>query len=118
MTACGATDAFGQRLLSCASGPFTGPILKVAFGSKCAFDNASGDDRYLRNPAEDPRRFGSDSGHLVADPIGHEVRFCLLVALEILKSGEHRLLLVVRHLIEHAHVGAYGLLGLGPARTP
>jgi hypothetical protein len=25
--------AFSQRLLSCASGPFTGPILKVAFGS-------------------------------------------------------------------------------------
>ena len=22
-----------------------------------------------------PRRFGSDSGHLVADPIGHQVRF-------------------------------------------
>jgi hypothetical protein len=29
----------------------------------------------LRIPAEDPRRFGSDSGHLVAGPIGHEVRF-------------------------------------------
>jgi hypothetical protein len=25
--------------------------------------------------AEVPRRFGSDSGHLVADPIGYEVRF-------------------------------------------
>jgi hypothetical protein len=25
--------AFSQRLLSCASGPFAGPILKVAFGS-------------------------------------------------------------------------------------
>jgi hypothetical protein len=25
---------------------------------------------YLRIPAEDPRRFGSDSGHLVADPSG------------------------------------------------
>jgi hypothetical protein len=32
-TITGATDAFSQRLLSCASGPFTGPILKVAFGS-------------------------------------------------------------------------------------
>ena len=31
------------------------------------FTTSSGNDRYLRIPAEDPRRFGSDSGHLVAD---------------------------------------------------
>jgi hypothetical protein len=31
--------------------------------------------QYLRIPAEDPGRFGSDSGYLVADPIGHQVRF-------------------------------------------
>ena len=35
----------------------------------------SANERYLRIPAEDPRRVWSDSGHLVADPIGHEVRF-------------------------------------------
>jgi hypothetical protein len=29
----------------------------------------------LRIPAEDPTRFGSDSGHLIADPIGYQVRF-------------------------------------------
>ncbi len=29
----------------------------------------------LRIPVEDWSRFGSDSGHRVADPIGHEVRF-------------------------------------------
>ena len=29
----------------------------------------------LRIPVEDWSRFGSDSGHLVADPIGHEVRY-------------------------------------------
>src|ERR1700722_3887786 len=32
-----------------------------------------------------------------------------------LKTSEHRFLLVVGHLIKHAHVGAYGLLGLAPA---
>jgi hypothetical protein len=37
--------------------------------------NQIGNDRFLRIPAEDPHRFGSDSGHLVADPIGHQVRF-------------------------------------------
>jgi hypothetical protein len=59
-------------------------------------------DRCLRIRAEDPRRFGSDSGHLVADPIGYEVRFSQLVVPERLKSSEHNALLVVRHLIEEA----------------
>jgi hypothetical protein len=44
-------------------------------------------DHYLRIPAKDPRRFGSDSGYLVADPVGHQVRFSPLIALESLKSG-------------------------------
>jgi hypothetical protein len=39
------------------------------------FGYSLGNGRSLREAAEDPRRFGSDSGHLVADPIGHEVRF-------------------------------------------
>ena len=55
------------------------------------------DDYYLRIPAEDPHRFGSDSGHLVADPIGHQVRFSPLSVPESLKSSERRLLLVVGH---------------------
>jgi hypothetical protein len=58
----------------------------------------------LRIPAEDPRRFGSDSGYLVADPIGHQVRFSPLGAPESVKSSEHRFLLVVGHLIKYAHV--------------
>jgi hypothetical protein len=49
-------------------------------------------------PAEDLRRFGPHSGHLVADPIGHQVGFSLLGVPE----SEHCLLLVVRHLIEDA----------------
>jgi hypothetical protein len=46
--------------------------LRVRFGP---FAKPPVYDRYLRIPAEDPRRIGSDSGHLVADPIGHQVRF-------------------------------------------
>jgi hypothetical protein len=71
--------------------------------------------QYLRIPAEDPRRFGSDSGHLVADPIGYEVRFSQLVVPESLKSSEHNALLVVRHLIEEAHVGGDLLRWFAPA---
>jgi hypothetical protein len=39
------------------------------------FAKPSTHGRYLRIPAEDPRRFWSDSGHLLADPIGHQVSF-------------------------------------------
>jgi hypothetical protein len=52
-----------------------GPILRAAKGRLDPLAEPSGDDRYLRIPAEDPRRVWSDSGHLVADPIGHELRF-------------------------------------------
>ena len=89
-----------------------------ATSAACRFDPFAKpyrNDRYLRIPAEDPRRFGSDSGHLVADPIGHQVRFSPLGVPVSLKSSEHRFLLVVGHLIKHAHVGAYRLLGLAPA---
>jgi hypothetical protein len=71
-------------------------------------------DRYLRIPAEDPRRFGSDSGHLIADPIGYDVMFSPLGVPESLKSSEHRFLLVVGHLIKHAHVGLDRLHRLAP----
>jgi hypothetical protein len=50
----------------------------------------SGNDRYLRIPAEDPRRFGSDSGHLIADPIGYDVMFSPLGVPESLKSSARR----------------------------
>jgi hypothetical protein len=52
----------------------------------CATPSAN--DLCLRIPAEDPRRFGSDSCHMVADPIGHQVRFSPLGVPESLKSGE------------------------------
>jgi hypothetical protein len=55
--------------------PFAGPILEGGKGSIDPFATRSAYDRSLRIPAEDPRRFGTDSGHLVADPIGHQVRF-------------------------------------------
>jgi hypothetical protein len=54
----------------------------------------SGNDRCLRIPAEDPRRFGSDSGHLVADPIGHQVRFAPLGVPKSRQCGEHNALLL------------------------
>jgi hypothetical protein len=72
-------------------------------------------DWYLRIPAEDPRRFGSDSGNLVADPIGHQVRFSPLGVPDSLKSSEHNALLLVRHLIEEAHVGGDLLRWFAPA---
>jgi hypothetical protein len=67
-TITGATDAFGQRLLSCASGPFTGPILKVAFGRNvpltmrramtaiCAFRPKTGGRRDWLYPIAHPGR--------------------------------------------------------------
>jgi hypothetical protein len=54
--------------------------LKTATGAFDPFAKSSEIDRYLRIPAEDPHRFGSDSGHLVVDPIGHQVRFSPLRA--------------------------------------
>jgi hypothetical protein len=39
------------------------------------FAVSSGNGRYLRIPAEDPRRLRIRLRPLVADPIGHEVRF-------------------------------------------
>ena len=66
------------------------------------------------HPAEDPRRLGPESGHLVADPIGHQVRFSPLGVPESLKSSEHQFLLVVGHLIKHADVGLDCLHRLAP----
>jgi hypothetical protein len=50
-------------------------------------------------------------------PIGHQVRFSPLGVPESLKSSEHRFLLIVRHLIDHAHIGAYSVLGLPQPRS-
>jgi|SRR5277367_3866299 hypothetical protein len=57
------------------------------------------DDRYLRIPAKDPRRFGSPSGRR-----SNRVRFSPLGVPESLKSSEQHLLFVVRHLIEDIHI--------------
>ena len=89
----------------------------VPVGSIDPFARPSPNGRYVSIPVEDPRRFGSDSGHLVADPIGHQVRFSPLGVPESLKSSEHRFLLFVRHLIDHAHIGAYSVLGLPQPRS-
>ena len=48
--------------------------MKGSFWSIDPFVKPSGNDSSLRIPAEDPRRVWSDSGHLVAVPIGHEIR--------------------------------------------
>jgi hypothetical protein len=69
------------------------------------------------HPATDPRRLGPESGHLVADPIGHQVRFSPLGVPESLKSSEHRFLLVVGHLIKQADVGLDCLHRLAPPRS-
>jgi hypothetical protein len=50
----------------------------------------------LRIPAEDPRRFGSDSDPLLADPVGYEVRFGPLVARESPESGEENPPFIIR----------------------
>ena len=60
----------------------------VCSGSFCPVRHAVGNGRCLRIPAEHLRRFGSDSGQLVADPIGHQVRFSPLGVPESLKSSE------------------------------
>jgi hypothetical protein len=56
-------------------------------------------DRYLRIPAKDPRRFGSPSGRR-----SNRVRFSPLGVPESLKNSEQHLLFVVRHLIEDIHI--------------
>ena len=67
-------------------------------------------DRYLRIPAKDPRRFGSPSGRR-----SNRVRFSPLGVPESLKSSEQHLLFVVRHLIEDIHVASNCLRWLAPA---
>jgi hypothetical protein len=64
----------------------------------------SGNVRYLCIPTEDPRPFGSDSRHLVADPIGYRVRFSPLDVPESLKSSKYGPLFIIGHAIQNAHI--------------
>jgi hypothetical protein len=102
---------FSQRPLSRASRAFTGQILKCTRGRFDPFATRPAMTAICAFRPKTPRRF---VGHLVADPIGHQVRFSPLGVPESLKSSEHRFLLVVGHLIKHAHVGLDRLHRLAP----
>jgi hypothetical protein len=52
-----------RQILKCTRSRFDPFATRPAMTAICAFRPKT------------PRRFGSDSGHLVADPIGHQVRF-------------------------------------------
>jgi hypothetical protein len=74
-------------------------------------------DRNLRIPAEDPPRFGSDSGHLVAEPIGHQVGFLTAGRLESLKSGEESPSSSPDYLILFVAIFVPERVGFGIARS-
>ena len=62
----------------------------------------------LRIPVEDWSRFGSDSGHLVADPIGHEVRFDRYSPLRASRAARRVPQFVIRHPLHDSETDAGG----------